>query len=804
MKALDFKEVINLINHSRNTEIEGKPIIQDDGKWALYKGEHRVPNFRYNFRIIYLFSDATKESIIKAIHILKNIIPSGTPTQIVYAPSLSVSIKEDLRKMFKSYNISSFNDLKAYLFSFIQDQLGDYTNKLKQLKPEFFVQPQYETPSGIVRKVPNPMYSFLTDDTEDLKDGALGILLAEPGQGKTYTTKYLAWELLDKNQIPIYIHSPQWFNMREEDLSSLYKTITHSFRYFNTPIDWIEDIEEEFINTSLRLGIFRIIFDGFDEYILWNKGKITAQDIVKQLHTLSEQSNSRILVTSRTSFWNENFNESRDKLPHLFKYKIQPFDINHAKNYFKIRFPNSDKSSNQAIEVFGKLKNTGNSDFSNSFAGRGFILSLIADLFSSNSESTTYDGSSSILQWIMSSLCLREEKRQKLPINSTQQLTIFRNISEQKAIGGKINNELLILIIMVVCDKLTEPEISSLVGDSKKRGKLQDHPLLSKDPKTELWGFKHEQIEYNLLVEQILNYIESENLKSLINLFEKLYFGGSLLDDLSTVILEQLYNKNGLMDPFEKQKMLINKLLSTTDLYRINPKKYNNVIVFTTRLLMNVLLRTCPIGETKEKRMNTLFSILESNLIVGLQFTGTVQSINFSNVHFDNCRFENVTFANCDFNSRTTFQNCFFNAGLLQHCNGISESVFTHTEFTNEAKAMISYEKINHGFSMPTRDDIMRDIEIFIKRFIQREGLFRTIMEEQISKGLIGQAPYKDVFILVLKKYIIESHTVSHGSGFAFNIRANATESLNYFLNNNIFSGELAKAYNEICRKLKI
>jgi hypothetical protein len=657
VKGLDFLEVVALINHSRITEIDINPLKGEKGKWALFKGLNKVPNFTYPFYILYIYSDFTKESSLSASQSI--IYPNST--QVVYAPSVKESYLSELKSQIRNYkDLAGFRDLKVYFLSFIQDQLKVYLQRIiTELEPKYYVDPPYETPSGIKRKIPNPLYSFLTDNIDDIKGGSLGVLLADPGQGKTYTTRYLATTLASNGFIPIYIHSPQWFNMKEEDLSSLYKTITYSFRYFDAPLDWIEGVEDLFINITLKLGMFRIIFDGFDEYILWNKGKFTPNEIISNLHNLAEQSNSRILVTSRTTFWNYNIADE-NHYQYLFKYEILPFDQNHAQNYFEKRLVGNLSAIKRASEIFGRLKNIGRSDFSRIFAGRGIILNLIADL-SDESEETTYDGNTSVFQWILNALCLREEKRQRLPINAEQQLSIFRLFAEYKSIGIRASTDLLLEIIQVVCEKLTPEEVNSMVGLGASPRSLQDHPLIYKENikknEVDIWKFRHEQIEFNLLAEQIINY-SKENLSNSIKiLFSKLVITGSVLDDLCTVIFEQISANLDLDKSYNNTLKLLSKLIHCSDLNNLNPRKSYTLSTFVSKLIIYVLNKNKIIGRLRNDRMKELLKYLNNNEIIGLQFTGTLNSLDFSGINVSDCRFENVIWSNCTFNDNTIFRN---------------------------------------------------------------------------------------------------------------------------------------------------
>ncbi|HEX9729236.1 MAG TPA: hypothetical protein VGA37_12085, partial [Gemmatimonadales bacterium] len=145
-------------------------------------------------------------------------------------------------------------------------------------------------------------------------------------------TQYLAHRLCasDSGVVPILIDSKQWTEIPSEHLQSLAKTIVHSFRHYDAPIAWIEGHEDDFLRVMLKAELFAIIFDGFDEYVLRNRHRVTADETLATLAELASVAGSRIVITSRTSFWDTSVSEDgiagvEEHVP-LFKYKILPFD----------------------------------------------------------------------------------------------------------------------------------------------------------------------------------------------------------------------------------------------------------------------------------------------------------------------------------------------------------------------------------------------------------------------------------------------------------------------------------------------
>lgn len=812
MKPLDFKEVANLINHSRVTEINLEPIKHEPGKWALYKGQNKVPHFTYDFFVLYLYADSTRDSVAHAARAITN----PKKTQIVYAPSIGLHIKEELPKISK--DISGIRNTTEYLSSFIQDQLGAYHDVIiSENTPRYFIDPPYETPSGFKKKIPNPLYMFLSDSHPEVdnKEGALGILLAEPGQGKTYTAQYLSSKLCSNNMIPIYVHSPQWVSLSPTDLSSLWKTITHSFRYFETSIDWIQGCEQQFLEVALKAGLFRrIIFDGFDEYILWNRGNVDTNEAVKNLLQLAVSSGCKILITSRTSFWQSEVDESyfSDEQLQPYIYKILPFDRNHAENYFKQRFDEELKLK-EALSIYDQLRMLGTGTEASNFAGRGFILSLIADLVADyEDETASFSGKQPVIQWIIRAFCEREVKRQQLPLKAEQQIEVFREFAEYtscdyKALGYATTTQLLREIITYCADDLRESDIDLLLAETKTTGdirKLQDHPLIRRGPDGE-WDFVHEQIRFALLAEQILGYI-NKSAEALKNFFLRLRLTGSLQTDLATAIIDRVVNS--VSSPVEAKKeiqeiirALLNCCLSSLE--RGEESQYERSLAGTIGLLtLNILCRQ---GQERKDRTEEFISYFPDAALNGISFSGSISSMDFRGVRFKKCRFERNNWANCSFDETTFFDDCHFIGGKVTNCQNFGSAQWLNGHFDLEAKALINSFRIDAGKRQYTKEDLKQDIESLLRKIVPKEGIgFKTVYETHLTAGTIGHSKYRDEITEIVKKHLLHRHELSGISGHAYNVKDSAKDAIKHYFSNGVYSGALSDVYDEVCKRLKL
>jgi hypothetical protein len=800
MASLTFDEVAKLINHSRVTEIDcGRPREEDPGKWALYSGMNRVPNFKYPFSILFLGAACSQEGIKSAGKSLSD--PSNT--HVVFAPSLRIK-REQIENLLGK-KVAGIGDTKDFLFSFVRDQLSKYQAKLSVPSWDF-VEPFFEVPSGFKHKRPNPLMLFLEQSYKE-DQGELAVLLGEPGQGKTYTAKYVAYEVCTRRvSIPIFIHAPQWASMSPGDLGSIWKTITHSFKYFETPIDWIEGCEEEFISVSLKSGLFSIIFDGLDEYVLWNRGKIGAVEARDNLLRLAASSGSRILTTCRTSFWKSNFEHvpNDEESPALLVYTLKPFDRNQAREYFRKRIPDSEERLGSAMAIYSRFSPSKIDDTPSNFVGRGFILNLIADLVSRSATIPALGNEkTNVIRWIISALCEREEKRQKLPISPETQIRIFEDCAEEIARGHTITDETLTTLIQFSALPSNE-ELGSLVGDSRKRGSLQDHPLIRR-LESGHWEFVHEQVLFNLLAQRLTECVEQYP-ERLRNLLPYLRIEGSLLTDLATALVDQLFTREESEESIhEAIQTHVGAIVQCCASPMTREGSVKNGTILATTLAMLALNRLMPGGQQHKERTLKFLSFFPGSILHGVTFTGTLSKMDLSGLHFEDCSFQQVTWANCEFDSKTKFERCVFVGGKVTFCRGFGQAEWVGGHFDTEANAMIKSEQAVEGKRKYTNADLRYDMEQVIKKFVPKEGVgLKSVYEPHLYSGAIAASIYSKMIIETLKRHLLEENRVSGVTDPAYHIKESAKAAVQHYASNGVFTGALAEAFSELVKLLKL
>jgi len=784
MASLDFEEVAGLLNLSKNTQIDLTPSRRSDLGWALHDAHHKVHASTYPFQILSLQAKITKERIDRLSR--EKVVTEET--HVVYAPSLDRRFTAH-RDLFKK-KAKGVWSLKDYLTSYLKEDLEKYVTAIKAQKPIYYIDPQVLVPIGIPRKIPNPLLGFLRESNtdRDTPEGDLAVLLAEPGQGKTYMSQYLVSRLAEVSPglAPIMIGSYQWRQLSVEDLSSLHKTILNSFRHFEAPISWLEGHEELFLRVALKADFFRIVFDGFDEYVLRNGGNVRASEVLEALFELATSTGARILITSRTSFWNMNLSDAElQPLVHqnrLHIYEILPFEPEHAQNYFRDRLQD-EKRVAKATQVYLVLRKR-----NENLAGRGFVLSLVADLVERGSgELPIPDGPFLAFRWLLEQLCERETERQQLPLNGSSQLEVLREFAAEIAMGESPSTETLEYTLGA-----NRPDLDSRVL-AQTLEKLSSHPLIERQPGSDRWVFKQAQTETILLAEYML----ARRNEDLAGTVTRLKLDAGDREDLAAAIIDLLGSDNTQ----ETTERSVAEMVSTLCSERADVKAAKGRISDAKRLGAALLLaavdRFLPKGSAHRERTHKLLELCNSRTVAGLAFSGTIARFDFSAVSFSGCIFEKVTWANCMFDERTVFHNCEILGGSAPlHCRGFGNADLTSCRMDQEAAPWVNAIRIAEGKKSYTENDLKNDIHAVISKFISRGGLgLKTVTERDLIRGTIGTSRYRDKIIGILQGTVLEVHDISGISEIGYNVRHSARESVKFYAVNHVFTGQLAEAF---------
>jgi uncharacterized protein YjbI with pentapeptide repeats len=793
MESLEFSEVAALLNFSSSISIGVSPKKSFPGSWDLYIGAYTIHGRRYPFEVLYLHANASQEGILRA----KQDAFHPGDTQVVFAPSLPKRLRtpEELLKP----AAERFVSLPEYLASFVQEELKGYTARLIAREPKYYVAPRITTPRGIARKLPNPIENFLADPASDeTEDGHVAVLLAEPGQGKTFMCDFLVSRLARQRGAlhaaqrfaPIYINAEQWSSMDESDLASLNKTMTHCFRYFEAPIGWLAGHEAAFLHTTLRAGLFRVVFDGFDEYILRSHGTVTAVDALSGLIKLAKTTGTRIVITARTNFWESEIasrvNDVEDASDLLFVYHMEPFQYDQAVQYFNLRLGDRSRATTRASELYKRLQYGGDR-----FVGRGFVLSLIADLYERDPEFEATEITGGPVSWLLHALCEREQLRQALPLGPSEQLSILMQCAVEEVRGRHETDSGVMLLVQMENANLDEDAARSCCA------KLRSHPLIARDPTHDQWKITQGQAKVALVARFLGSRVSLGDRDELINRFSRdADWDPGFYDDLAAMLVEQNAEQSS-GDDERGMRALLESLLQSGDAgFAALPR----LATLTALRFVDAHFRA---GVPRDDRTRALSTLFPNGRFQELRFSGSISRYDFRGVTFTNCKFEGVRWTNCRFDGTTIFDVCNFRGGSVDHCVGFGGSLFQRCDGDETGMAVVQAEQIAAGSRSYTDSDLRSDIRAVVRKFISRGGfVLKTVREDHLRSGSISRSRHAELVIQEVGRQILDFHNISGASDGGAHVKADAIECVKFFATNNVFTGPLEQAYQKL--KVKI
>lgn len=792
MTTLTFKDIAGLLNLSRSIELNPEPVDRAAGKWTLYTGSYILPFHKDTFRVLWLDRGASAVAVEEALEKHK-----GDRTHIIYPQT-------DGQRHFKVIQRLQREDRSFTPKAYIRRHLGELDQYVQQVsqEPQYYIDPHLETPRQPSTRLPNAVEAFLVEPSWN---GTVGVLLADPGQGKTYLTRYVAHRLATKaDLVPILVESSQWSSMQAEDLADLAKTVVHSFRFHGAPIPWAEGQEAAFLHAALKADLFRIVFDGFDEYVLRNREYVEPAAVMGSLRQLAEEAGTPVVITSRTSFWESNLpEEQRERFVsetgvHVFR--ILPFNVERARKYFTARL-SDERAVEHAIQIFRTLQRTRSDE---RLVGRGFVLALIADLIDAghNPGTFTADAASPLL-WLMQAFCRRETQRMSLPISADEQMTMLQTFVGETAAPGAVRDDAMMEWSLELSKSDLTPEQIRYCLKA-----LRDHPLLSYNEEHGTWGFRQEQVGNVLLA----LYINSQTPEQFVRFAREIAFEAESIQDLASTLValnadDAVNEANEAADTSSAVSRLGYLVRSLTA--AAGDESVSGSRLLATRLALATIDDRLRGQGTRLERAELLRDLSGDDSIRGYyfkdNFTGNIASFDFTNSVFHGCRFDHVSFANCRFDTTTRFVGCTISGDIQIHnSDGFrSTSIPTEGEMTNtldsDASRWLQNMQVTENLRSYTDQNLMDDIGRYLDRFISKGGTsLKTVKERDLNRGAIRSSPHRQKILTALMTHVLETHTISGISDKGMNVRPDAAESVRFYAINNSFTGPVRVAYESL------
>jgi hypothetical protein len=206
---------------------------------------------------------------------------------------------------------------------------------------------------------------------------------------------------------------------------------------------------------------------------------------------------------------------------------------------------------------------------------------------------------------------------------------------------------------------------------------------------------------------------------------------------------------------------------------------------------------------TKSDRTALLMELLgSSGTLRNLVFADTLMGFDLSGVRFDSCRFENVTFLRCEFDERTTFQSCTFEAITAIHSRGLAKSRFDEKcSYDAEFRRHLLAGALQTGTMRYSLDDLRTDFELVLTRLDGNHVSPPVVTEQELERGRVGNSPCREDLFRALRQYVVEERRQDTGEK-RYCLRKAALPALLFHRANGVFTGPLLDAWTSASRRL--
>lgn len=550
---------------------------------------------------------------------------------------------------------------------------------------------------------------------------------------------------------------------------------------------------EDVLRALFRSGVLLLIFDGFDELCVHPHSTLTPKQILEELSDLAKSEEdgfeSRIIITTRESYWQSISTEIDPNLLEIFK--IRGFDNEKKKNYFQKRLQSPsaiDLALRIAKQIGGALyKNSPTEgDTADRPSGVPFILDLIARYIEDNQDIESINPyEADPLAHLLEGLCRRENVRQRLEIDPYKQLELFEELFREY--DDKIQISDLELFAEVFCN----------VRDKETVSRLANHVFLA-HAGPGLLTARYEVLRVYFVARFLSNgLIRSDNGSSA----ESRHKIASILASQSggqTQIIDALVDQlkrhpnNRLVDAIKQASSIIAE--------QINPKER----LAAATALTHIVSALCNEQKTKADRTLEFARLLDIDTkntqlhFDNLAFSGTITGFDLSNVMFRNCVFSNTIFSKCRFTEDSIFHGSEFIGTLeFQSCESPGDTVLQGDCILSK-EAEFSFSKIHNSTA---RREVKRSLAEeaatrALKRFRTEFG-FISSQARRMGNGFQPGNPYNEkVWAALFSFGIIEKHKIAGVTEGGLNIVENKEirREVSDFLDNGVLGGTLRNA----------
>jgi hypothetical protein len=624
---------------------------------------------------------------------------------------------------------------------------------------------------------------FKVEQFDEEPDASVAVLLAPAGLGKTSVSRELTHFLRSKHDVlSVLVESRQWSSLNPHEPISFWSIIKHAIQ-----VNGHNVITQEAFELFAKAGCIAVIFDGLDEVGSIRGGTITPVDVIDQLEQLAEESDCRVLLTSRAGLWSDMVpQESRKRVR---EFKLQPFRKEQIGRYREKRFPKPGSAERerfdnilQAVTDAAHPTGTGQTPYDERAPATPLILHLVAteaELTSDNQpEDYAFAGARyrNPLYAITHGILYREHMNRHFCLSPAQQ---FRMISTLVVDMG--DGPYPIADVTTAAEDAYGKELTP-----EQAITLQSHPLLTAG--TTGLIFRFEFLAQFAPAVWLCEFILAREKDSVVEHYL------SSFDGRSSPVIGHMVD---LLAPTDWQTHIafhVNRV-------RHGDAKQSAVIPFLWELAQSLSLAAHLGRPLQTDVMTGIFGQRQNahSTFSGLQFAGLVAHLDIRSTTFNNCTFHNCEWISCEANASTEFLDCAFR-GRFSSSNsaGLRSAIYNPLSDVDEESRCELDKLLDRPGQIRTNLDATKRMLKSLFESFHTAGFFVPRSREQVKAKFIGPSILVDFAI----EQLIETGVLTE-SGGRLGVTDKHASSVTALMDNGTLNGNVRIVSAEIVQRFR-
>ncbi|MFO1205185.1 MAG: NACHT domain-containing protein [Burkholderiales bacterium] len=728
------------------------------------------------FHFIYIKADCSAEQLaIASSHALP-----GTTTYVVHPRSLKL-VRSTLDRTFgKRARIHEVEDL-------IWGRLNQlFTEYLTELRKNIAADPHYIAPrqegAEPHERLDQVLVNYLRGEGF-ASPGELAVVCAPAAVGKTTLSRKIVVDLVSSLErykiIPVYVESSHWQRLRLESVDDLWDIISNSIGAF-APVPLLN---QRLFNYALKQGYLCFIFDGFDELCSHRSGKFNADQVLADLAGISAASNARIILTTRTLYWETAVHNHPQNTKPL---QLAPFNRQQALGYLSQYFSKDSSKRDKAHTLYDGLgqhsrRPTQSGGARAQFVSLPICVVMIAQYVEHGGTAPVPETPGQFLKTVLLTVCERERARKQLVTSAAEQLAAFEAVAIE------------------VCSSTNPSFDTSLLeaaGLREEDGpKLVDHFLLGRS--REMEG------AYQFAFDFVAPYLRAVSIEAFISedstvLEKDLWRVMSQESNGRGFMLEQLVS---LLQPRsipEVKKACLN--IPSTE------KQARSFLMHVARALIEEDTNVKTIGERTQTYLEFLSAERDAGawVLSQLFFNGAMERLDLTGVEFRHCTFQDVSFVGSIADHTTRFDRCTF-VGEVTFPSPYAGWVNSHLSSCSLlSPANLAWEAVVRSDMIDGDHNLHDALKLALDRFWHHGRLKGSISRNDWGKGLLGQTRYCRLLLeAMLRHGLVYEIVISGVSEGGYGFDRDSIWALQKFMDNRQHVGKIKLVFDDVSRAIQ-